>query len=114
MTCTINGCLIPGAPHSHGVLNPLDHCPWCGGRIRDFMADGYEAEDGQRGHLSCRAANTVIRCPAIGCTFLHPNGHDEFDGECVRCGEWTTDGDRAEVVPGLVHAGCMLPGEEVA
>jgi hypothetical protein len=40
--------------------------------------------------------------------------HDEIDDQCARCGEFTTPQDRAEVADGLVHASCMLAGEEVA
>jgi len=54
------------------------------------------------------------KCPYSGCEVVHPNGHDESDGECVRCGEWTTPDDRAEVSDGLVHAQCMYDGEEIA
>jgi hypothetical protein len=37
----------------------LDNCRVCGGRITDFEPDGYERENGQRGHFSCDKAEKV-------------------------------------------------------
>jgi len=41
-------------------MTDFDHCPWCAGRIRDLDPDGYEAPDGQRGHLSCQASGAPL------------------------------------------------------
>ena len=58
--------------------------------------------------------NDSPKCPQYGCATNHPRGHDEVDGECVRCGEWTQDTDRGEAADGLVHASCLTDGEELA
>lgn len=63
---------------------------------------------------------TTERPYCLACRFLppgvrpHDRDHDEVDGECVRCGEWTWDYNRAEVAEGLVHQTCMKEGEQIA
>lgn len=31
----------------------LDNCKGCGKRVKDFDPDGFEGDDGQRGHFTC-------------------------------------------------------------
>jgi hypothetical protein len=38
----------------------------------------------------------------------------EETSECARCGEALGDDARAETAAGIIHAGCILPGEETA
>jgi hypothetical protein len=67
--------------------------------------------------MTRRSWPVVPGVPAAGHVtggYWHPGQPDEIDGPCVRCGEWTTPDDRAEVADGLVHAQCMRPGEEIA
>ena len=50
--------LCPVCGRSQGIVrivkrSPLDHCRVCGRVVADFEPDGYEREDGQRGHRAC-------------------------------------------------------------
>lgn len=45
-------------------MSALDCCRLCGAPVRDFERDGYEREDGQRGHFTCDAEVAPRPCNA--------------------------------------------------